>query len=192
MIKLEDAYDISLPEIINKKRQLQNSKYSGVYFLIHNNIIVYVGSSKTNVFARIFAHIADNDLKKEFDSYYCLSYPKYRVEHLEAYFIYKFKPKYNKYIPNNNFNIKSENLHKGVPILNEDEIIEGLFDERNNSPLNEGIQYSEKNIKRKADALYLRNKQKILLNKHKEFQKIFEDYNRKLKDMINEYEFLPQ
>jgi hypothetical protein len=67
-----------------------------VYFLIDKQSIVYVGSSKFG-FSRICTHYR-NKVFNAYNTYYC---DEHELENLEAYYITKFTPKYNKSIPKN-------------------------------------------------------------------------------------------
>ena len=78
-IKIEDINVFSKKYII-----------CGVYFLIKNGFIVYVGQS-TNVLARISVH-GNN---KSFDSFKCIRVPEKLLYKVERYFIRRFMPKLN-------------------------------------------------------------------------------------------------
>ena len=62
----------------------------GIYFLIFEKKIVYVGQS-TNVFSRIFSHV---QLKK-FDSYVYMPCEKYMLNKLESLYIHFLSPPLN-------------------------------------------------------------------------------------------------
>jgi len=67
--------------------------FSGIYFLISDKEIVYVGKSK-DVACRINNHKKE-DVKK-FDNVFFIKVPEKELESTENYYISKFKPKYNK------------------------------------------------------------------------------------------------
>ena len=84
---------------INVKNKLLKSDNSinfiGVYFLIdEKNKIVYVGQTKAGM-SRIISHKQD----KTFQEYKYLPCEEKYLNIIEAFFIGKFKPKYNKRIP---------------------------------------------------------------------------------------------
>lgn len=86
----------SLAEILKgKTKNTQN--LSGVYFLIYEKEIVYVGSSQTAI-SRIDHHRKGNKIL--FDYHYILPCSKKNLASLENYYIFKFCPKYNKRISN--------------------------------------------------------------------------------------------
>jgi len=62
----------------------------GVYFLIKDEEIVYVGQS-VNIFSRIGAH----ETLKDFDTFTYIECDKSELNIIEAKYIVKFKPKYN-------------------------------------------------------------------------------------------------
>jgi hypothetical protein len=68
----------------------------GIYFLMHNREIVYVGQS-VNCHARMGTHL--NDEMKVFDSYFIIECPANRLDELEAKYIVQLRPKYNLAIP---------------------------------------------------------------------------------------------
>lgn len=63
----------------------------GVYFLIKDNTIVYVGQTTKGLF-RVNQHIYD----KDFDSYFFLECKLNELNSIETQYIIMFKPKYNK------------------------------------------------------------------------------------------------
>jgi hypothetical protein len=68
----------------------------GIYFLMHEREIVYVGQS-VNCHARMGTHL--NDDLKVFDSYFIIECPANRLDELEAKYIVQLRPKYNLAIP---------------------------------------------------------------------------------------------
>lgn len=69
----------------------------GVYFLIQEKRVVYVGQS-TNVFSRIFTHTQS----KEFDSYVYLPCDKDMLDKLESLYIHFLSPPLNGNLHNGN------------------------------------------------------------------------------------------
>ena len=68
----------------------------GIYFLYHDQKIVYIGQSKTNVMQRICDHYAEG--LKDFNSFSFLPYTSYSDKKLsfkEETLIKKHSPKYN-------------------------------------------------------------------------------------------------
>ena len=65
-------------------------KLSGVYFLIKNEKVVYVGQS-VNVAARIHSHIG----AKDFDSYAWVKVPSHNLNVVESLYIHHFRPHLN-------------------------------------------------------------------------------------------------
>lgn len=68
----------------------------GIYFLMHEREIVYVGQS-VNCHARMGTHL--NDDLKVFDSYFIIECPENCLDELEAKYIVQLRPKYNLAIP---------------------------------------------------------------------------------------------
>lgn len=64
---------------------------TGVYFLIKNGLVVYVGQS-SNVEKRIITH---RNSEKQFDSYRVISCDESLLLYYERRWIKRFKPKYN-------------------------------------------------------------------------------------------------
>lgn len=67
--------------------------FSGVYFLINHDEIVYVGESR-NVYARLDNHVLSED--KKFDRFYVIHCPGTFRKRLESLYIQRFTPIYNK------------------------------------------------------------------------------------------------
>ena len=70
--------------------KINKTMMSGVYFLIQENEIVYVGQS-VNIFARVATHIQ----QKEFDSYAFLECPPDKLIIYESLYIHSLRPKLN-------------------------------------------------------------------------------------------------
>lgn len=66
----------------------------GVYFLIREGRVVYVGQS-LNCEGRIDAHTKGVSMK-EFDSYHIVGCPVHKLDELEALYISKLRPPLNK------------------------------------------------------------------------------------------------
>lgn len=77
-------------EIIEHSHQIANN-LCGVYFLIHQKKIVYVGQS-VNVFARVNSH---RDTK-EFDEFSCVVVPPQFLDVMESIYIHMLEPPLNK------------------------------------------------------------------------------------------------
>ena len=75
-----------------KKNEIRIVK-SGVYVLILDGIVVYVGESKS-VYSRIGAHVKDS--KKRFDSVRILPCQEHRRKYWEAVLIDRYQPLFNK------------------------------------------------------------------------------------------------
>lgn len=68
----------------------------GVYFLLRKERIVYVGQS-TNVYARLGCHASTGG--KEFDAQHVIECELGELNWLEALYIVKFRPEYNRDVP---------------------------------------------------------------------------------------------
>ena len=84
-IVLDAVEAYSLEEILNKSTPLPET--CGVYFLIHNEVIVYVGQSK-NVYRRTDTHKKD----KNFDRITVIECLESDLDKVENFYINKFKP----------------------------------------------------------------------------------------------------
>jgi len=82
--------------IINSSMPYKKS--CGIYFLIKDYEIIYVGKS-TSVYNRIEAH--NKDCNKDFDKWCYVLCDKDKLDDLEAEYIIEFKPKLNCTIPKN-------------------------------------------------------------------------------------------
>ena len=70
---------------------------TGIYFLIKDEKVVYVGQS-VDIFTRVCAHRA-----KDFDSFTFLVYPRHLLNLAEASYIQRFNPAMNGSLPQQNF-----------------------------------------------------------------------------------------
>ena len=68
------------------------SEIGGIYFLLQNYVVVYVGQSK-NIYLRISSHIAQGE--KKFDYACAIKCEESQRDALEAAFMGLLKPKYN-------------------------------------------------------------------------------------------------
>jgi len=84
---------VSEESILNAAKPWQ--KFTGVYFLISNNKIIYVGQS-VNIYSRISSHT-----HKNFDSFTVLPCPKEHLDVLESLYIHMFNPPLNGHEKNN-------------------------------------------------------------------------------------------
>ena len=87
---------IEKTEIIKNKKKLstiKNINTTIIYFLIDKDKIVYIGKSD-----KYLERIAHHSTNKEFDSYYIEHIPRERINKIEAKYIFKYAPKYNKMI----------------------------------------------------------------------------------------------
>ncbi len=82
-----------------------------IYFLIQGNEIVYVGQTISPFFSRIAGH-----MNKLFDSFVFISAENEMLNDLEAYYIVKFKPKYNVALPGSSFYTPEGKLAKELGI----------------------------------------------------------------------------
>jgi hypothetical protein len=83
-------------DIIKNSKEYKYSKnICGIYFLIKDGKIVYVGQS-VNILERIKTHYYS---LKEFNRFYYIECKKEELNKLEGEYIFKFFPIYNKKIP---------------------------------------------------------------------------------------------
>jgi len=78
--------------IIQKSKPV--NRIEGIYFLIKNKEIVYVGQSN-NIVARVGSHLSDKT--KSFDSYSFVEIS--RLNEVESYFIHNLRPEFNRKRP---------------------------------------------------------------------------------------------
>lgn len=98
-------YQITTKKIIENSVRPKNLFSIGIYFLIKENKIVYVGQTKSGI-KRIYQHLN----KKDFDSYsFFIIKDKKELDKIEAYFITKYRPIYNKSLNENYITIKALN-----------------------------------------------------------------------------------
>lgn len=85
LLNLEDILVVSVPVVRAAK--------SGIYFLIEQREIVYVGQSEVNVAGRILQHIRDEG--KTFDHVHIIECPSRMLGTLERLYIERFNPRYS-------------------------------------------------------------------------------------------------
>lgn len=94
MSEEQEKYITDVQKILRDSKPL--SSRCGVYFLISNDKIVYVGQS-VNIPSRIEQH--KKDPCKEFDRYHSIPCKVTELDLVESNYIRKFMPKFNKAIP---------------------------------------------------------------------------------------------
>lgn len=80
-------------EFIAQWAQPVSPAQPGIYFLLKDDEIVYIGQSVA-VETRLGSHLAER--KKEFNRWFWIPCPQQNLLWVEAHFIKRFKPKYNK------------------------------------------------------------------------------------------------
>lgn len=98
-----------LEDILNN-----DNKKKVIYFLVHNNNIVYIGKTTFSLKSRIQSHI---NTDKEFSDIFilnCSSLDDQQILDLEEFYIIKFKPKYNK---SNYLNLIDEDFKRDNDIV---------------------------------------------------------------------------
>ena len=106
----------TIDDILAGEQHFEKYAYSGIYFLISKNNIVYIGSS-INVGARLFSHRSDK--RKRFTGFSIIKYEdltKMRLDEIK--YIQKFKPKYNFYYNPDSYNHKRILFSKYLQIKN--------------------------------------------------------------------------
>ena len=84
-------------EILANSQRLRHT-FPGIYFLIRDGEIVYVGQSTCNILERIARHTRD----KVFDSFTVIHMTSdVDLDRLEAEYVYQLNPEYNKTMPRN-------------------------------------------------------------------------------------------
>lgn len=99
-------------EIIQNKNNLSDIFLSsGIYFLIQDNEIVYIGQTKIHFATRISKHINSNNIK--FNSFYIIPFsPDENLNIIEAKYIIKFNPKHNSKFPQNSTYLSRQQIKK--------------------------------------------------------------------------------
>lgn len=99
-LNVVDSHLLSAAEIAANAVEAVDG-YSGIYFLLDGSDIVYIGQS-TKIYARIGQHVAEcwhptqAPWTKKFTHATVLMCPRAHLDTLEAAYIRKFKPKYNR------------------------------------------------------------------------------------------------
>lgn len=83
-------------KLVFKDKNIDIKIVRGIYFLFDGPTLVYVGQSN-NIHSRVGQH-----KDKKFDSWNYIEFVEDDLNILEAEFILKYQPKYNKSIPKNN------------------------------------------------------------------------------------------
>lgn len=81
-------------EIINNSEEYKD--ICGIYFLMKDDEIVYVGQSQS-IYSRLYSH--NKDINKKFDKYYYTEVSNNELDDKESEYIFKFNPIYNKILP---------------------------------------------------------------------------------------------
>ncbi|MFA5401424.1 MAG: hypothetical protein WC359_13325 [Dehalococcoidia bacterium] len=89
---------LTIEEIRWASYRVNRTLIRGIYFLLKDNEIVYVGKSD-NVMKRISQHIVADE--KMFDSYCVLPVKDEDLSTVEARYIWEFAPRHNKSVPKN-------------------------------------------------------------------------------------------
>jgi len=102
-------YTLSEGQILKKSEPLQFAE-RGIYFLIKDDRVVYVGQSRSNMLQRIAQHTHD----KDFDAVAVHAVPERYgltdLDELEAAYIYELTPPYNAIMPPNSRYLRKESL----------------------------------------------------------------------------------
>lgn len=89
----ETLNNFNYEKILNNSFPINKIFRSGIYFLLKDKKIVYVGQT-TRGYCRIFQHINN----KDFDSFSYFDCDKKELSKIESSLILKYRPKYNKVI----------------------------------------------------------------------------------------------
>ena len=84
----------TLKEVPELKRYL-NIILPVIYFLVHEDAVVYVGRTSRSIFTRLKDHIKS---EIEFDEVYYINVEKQTAAKTEAYYIKKYKPIHNTHL----------------------------------------------------------------------------------------------
>ena len=101
--------DDLLAQIRGQAVSVHSDEQCGVYFLLLEGEIVYVGQS-VRPQKRIQVHIEEG--KKQFDSYSVLPTVDYELNELEAFYILTLLPRYNQVVPVNERYLSTRQLMK--------------------------------------------------------------------------------
>ncbi len=78
--------------IIKGSKKLSQYNICGIYFLIKNKIIVYIGKA-IDIPSRVRRHIMEN--QKDFDEVRYIELEESELAHKEKYYIFLYRPEYN-------------------------------------------------------------------------------------------------
>ena len=90
-VDIIEKHTINKNIILSKKENIQKWQFSGIYFLLLDDEIVYIGQT-TKGFARMIKHIEN----KKFNFFTYIELPKEQLNLIEIINIIKYKPIYNK------------------------------------------------------------------------------------------------
>lgn len=148
----------------DKEKYKRINKKTGIYFLIKNDEVVYVGQTKRGL-ARIYNHE-----EKEWDSFYFVKVENQKdLLKKEKYFINKYKPIYNKELQISEKNSSFENIRDQI---NNEKIFQKEITTYNIRKFLEFINYKTKTkpITKEEASIIL----KIIYNNQKTMNKILE------------------
>lgn len=89
--RIINPMDISLLLERSNIKKFESPQIIGIYFLVHNNIVIYVGQS-IDIYTRISSH----KNKKEFTSAFYIECPEEELKCTEDYYIIALNPPLNK------------------------------------------------------------------------------------------------
>jgi len=96
-------------DAILANRQLVRHAFPGIYFLIRDGEIVYVGQSTCNILERIVSHLRN----KDFDSFTVIHMTSdVDLNAVEAAYVYALRPEYNKSMPPGSPHVSLQTLQK--------------------------------------------------------------------------------
>lgn len=104
---------LSRKQLVERKTELRGS-ISGIYFLLDDSEIIYVGQSTSSAINRVVYHRIAND--KHFDSFVIIECDSDKLNQTEAEYIWKFAPKYNNAMPGNSFYLGRKAIQKRLGI----------------------------------------------------------------------------
>jgi len=173
-------------DVISSSKCSSYIEQSGIYFLVHNNRVVYVGQSQNAISRSLGGHGS-----KKFDGVaYIFVNENIHLNNLEAYFIAKFKPKYNSSVPSNKLGLSSKHLIKEFDFNKVNHIIERQYGKIKM----EGAKFKDYDshinlhlVKEEYDYANLRTKQveDKLYKAEKKFDKLIKDGYREIDRISN-------
>jgi hypothetical protein len=144
---------INISNIIENKIALNNDNLSGIYFLIKDNKVVYVGKTE-NGFSRIITHIKKGE--KIFDSYAMFNMDTELLDEVEIDNILYYKPIYNKSI--------TSHTYIGLSAINQ--ICRKRFGSRKMRIIKKVLQILERDNKIRIKNIDTQKGKSILINKN--------------------------